>query len=140
MFGAGNFTAAERLAREALAAEPNISAGHTLLSRALSAQGRAKPSLAAAEAALALFPSAHAFHAQALALRAIRRRRDAVAAAREAVRLAPSRPEHPKMQAQKSAATCLPLPNLNLHFKCEPAWNSITSLSSSTPAARNSPI
>jgi tetratricopeptide (TPR) repeat protein len=91
LFGSGNFAAAERLAREALAADPNAAAAHTLLARALVRLGRAKPALAAAQAALALAPNAMAFQAQALALSALRRSGDAVAAAREAIRLAPLR-------------------------------------------------
>jgi Flp pilus assembly protein TadD len=94
MFRADNYAAAERLAREALAADPNAAAAHTLLSRALTSLGRAKAGLAASEAALALHPDGPAFYAQATALRALRRRREAAAAAQEAARLSPQRADY----------------------------------------------
>jgi Flp pilus assembly protein TadD len=97
LLGFGNGAAAERLAPEALAADPEDAAAHRLLSGALARQGRAKPARAAAQAALAVLPNAVAFHAQAIALRTLRHHRDAVAAAREAVRLAPQQPEPVKL-------------------------------------------
>ncbi len=90
MFDAGNFAAAERLAREAVAADPKAAAAHTLLAQALVRQGRTKDGLAVAKAALALAPdSSDAFHAQGMALRALGRFPEAVVAAGDATRLDP---------------------------------------------------
>jgi tetratricopeptide (TPR) repeat protein len=84
--------ASERMAREALAADPELGGAYAVLSLALYGQGRAKQALQEAERALALDPTAEAFRAQALALHGIGRRKAALAAAREAERLAPTSP------------------------------------------------
>jgi tetratricopeptide (TPR) repeat protein len=80
------------MAREALAADPELAGAHAVLSLALFGQGRCKPALQAAEQALAIEPSAEAFRAQALALYGLKRRKDAVQAGRKAVELSPTSP------------------------------------------------
>ncbi len=92
LHAANNFAGSERLAREALAADPELGAAHAVLSLALFGQGRARPALEAVQRALALDPTAEAFRAQALALHALKRRKEAVQAAQRATELAPASP------------------------------------------------
>ena len=92
LFDAGNLAGAERLLKEALAADPGLGAAHALLSFALGGRNRLRPALQAAEDALAVEPTAFAFRAKALALHRLKRRRAAVEAAEAAVRQAPGDP------------------------------------------------
>lgn len=90
LFDAGNFPGAERVFREALAADPEFGAAHALLSLALYRRGQFRPALHAANNAVAAQPTALAFRVKALALGKLGRRRDAIEAAQAAVRLAPA--------------------------------------------------
>ena len=85
LFNAGNYTGAERLLRQALAADPEHAAAHVMMSLVQYQCDRPHDALESAEAALALVPTADAFRAKALALTMLNRRKDAVAAATAAV-------------------------------------------------------
>ncbi len=77
------------MAREALAADPDLGGAHAALSFALSATKRARLGLQSAETALACAPNAAAFQAKSFALDKLGRRKPALAAARESVALSP---------------------------------------------------
>jgi tetratricopeptide (TPR) repeat protein len=81
---------AERHARQALAAAPELADGHAVLTRALLGQGRHREAIAAAEAGLARQPDSEWLHRlRALALRRARRPRKALAAIDQALALMP---------------------------------------------------
>ena len=82
---------AQRLAQEALSADPGSEKGHALLSRALVEQGDYDEALAAAEAGLSANPSSEWLHRlRSLALFWARRYDAALLAADEAIRLLPT--------------------------------------------------
>jgi tetratricopeptide (TPR) repeat protein len=88
-YDAGNLPGAERMLKEALAADPQYSAAHALLSFTLAGRGQLRAALHVADDGVAAGPSAFAFRAKAMALRKLKRHGAAVEAARAAVQQGP---------------------------------------------------
>ncbi len=86
---AGNLTGAERLLKDALAADPEHGRAHALMAFVLYRLGRYKLALQAADASLAQDPNAEAMRYRALILAALNRRKAALEAIEAAVRLDP---------------------------------------------------
>jgi Tfp pilus assembly protein PilF len=84
LFDAGNFAGAERLLGEALAEDPESAAAHALLSLTLYRQGKGRPALDAAKAAVALDPNANGLRTMTLAQMLLGRTKDAIETARAA--------------------------------------------------------